>query len=253
MARDRERLSLPGSAASPRPSPAPARTASARRRASAAGRGAGRGRARAARRRALSRPRPTAQGRLDGARRPACSRGIGELDRVLGGGVVRGSLVLIGGDPGIGKSRCCCRRRGRWREAAAAGPLRVGRGVGGPGQAARRPARPRRRRLCSVAGERPGGRAGGVDHDQAARAGRGLDPDGVPARARIGAGQRGPGARVRRAPDGAGQGAGHRHLPGRPRHQGRRARRARACSSTSSTPCSTSRASSTTPIACCAR
>jgi DNA repair protein RadA/Sms len=30
--------------------------------------------------------------------------GIGELDRVLGGGVVPGSLTLIGGDPGIGKS-----------------------------------------------------------------------------------------------------------------------------------------------------
>ena len=30
--------------------------------------------------------------------------GIGELDRVLGGGVVAGSLTLIGGDPGIGKS-----------------------------------------------------------------------------------------------------------------------------------------------------
>src|SRR5207245_4170555 len=30
--------------------------------------------------------------------------GIGEFDRVLGGGVVRGSLVLLGGDPGIGKS-----------------------------------------------------------------------------------------------------------------------------------------------------
>jgi DNA repair protein RadA/Sms len=30
--------------------------------------------------------------------------GMGELDRVLGGGLVRGSLVLIGGDPGIGKS-----------------------------------------------------------------------------------------------------------------------------------------------------
>lgn len=29
---------------------------------------------------------------------------IGELDRVLGGGVVNGSVVLIGGDPGIGKS-----------------------------------------------------------------------------------------------------------------------------------------------------
>jgi DNA repair protein RadA/Sms len=30
--------------------------------------------------------------------------GIGEFDRVLGGGIVPGSLVLIGGDPGIGKS-----------------------------------------------------------------------------------------------------------------------------------------------------
>ena len=30
--------------------------------------------------------------------------GIQELDRVLGGGLVRGSLVLVGGDPGIGKS-----------------------------------------------------------------------------------------------------------------------------------------------------
>ena len=30
--------------------------------------------------------------------------GIGELDRVLGGGIVQGSLILIGGDPGIGKS-----------------------------------------------------------------------------------------------------------------------------------------------------
>jgi DNA repair protein RadA/Sms len=30
--------------------------------------------------------------------------GTGELDRVLGGGLVRGSVILIGGDPGIGKS-----------------------------------------------------------------------------------------------------------------------------------------------------
>lgn len=32
------------------------------------------------------------------------STGIGELDRVLGGGIVPGSLILVGGDPGIGKS-----------------------------------------------------------------------------------------------------------------------------------------------------
>ena len=37
-----------------------------------------------------------------GASRTSC--GISEFDRVLGGGVVAGSLVLIGGDPGIGKS-----------------------------------------------------------------------------------------------------------------------------------------------------
>lgn len=33
-----------------------------------------------------------------------CPSGIGELDRVLGGGIVEGSFVLVGGDPGIGKS-----------------------------------------------------------------------------------------------------------------------------------------------------
>nr|MDD6336390.1 DNA repair protein RadA [bacterium] len=35
---------------------------------------------------------------------PRFSAGFSELDRVLGGGVVPGSLVLLGGDPGIGKS-----------------------------------------------------------------------------------------------------------------------------------------------------
>jgi len=37
-------------------------------------------------------------------RQERLTTGIGELDRVLGGGVVPGSLVLVGGDPGIGKS-----------------------------------------------------------------------------------------------------------------------------------------------------
>ena len=38
---------------------------------------------------------------LEEPRRPT---GIGELDRVLGGGLVTGAVVLLGGDPGIGKS-----------------------------------------------------------------------------------------------------------------------------------------------------
>jgi DNA repair protein RadA/Sms len=37
-------------------------------------------------------------------RTPRLRTGIGELDRVLGGGLVPGSLVLLGGSPGIGKS-----------------------------------------------------------------------------------------------------------------------------------------------------
>lgn len=35
--------------------------------------------------------------------RARAATGIGELDRVLGGGLVQGSVVLIGGDPGIGR------------------------------------------------------------------------------------------------------------------------------------------------------
>ena len=45
-----------------------------------------------------------------------CKTGIGELDRVLGGGIVKGSLILVGGDPGIGKSTLLlqiCEKTGR--------------------------------------------------------------------------------------------------------------------------------------------
>jgi DNA repair protein RadA/Sms len=45
---------------------------------------------------------PITEVALDGEIR--CAIGIDEVDRVLGGGLVPGSLVLIGGDPGIGKS-----------------------------------------------------------------------------------------------------------------------------------------------------
>jgi DNA repair protein RadA/Sms len=41
---------------------------------------------------------------ITGAETPRVSTGIAEFDRVLGGGVVAGALVLLGGDPGVGKS-----------------------------------------------------------------------------------------------------------------------------------------------------
>jgi DNA repair protein RadA/Sms len=56
---------------------------------------------RRAARRAL---RPVALGEVEAPTIERLRTGIGEFDRVLGGGLVPGSLVLIGGSPGIGKS-----------------------------------------------------------------------------------------------------------------------------------------------------
>src|SRR5215207_5636260 len=48
--------------------------------------------------------KPVALAEVQAPRIPRLKTGIGELDRVLGGGLVPGSLVLLGGSPGIGKS-----------------------------------------------------------------------------------------------------------------------------------------------------
>lgn len=48
--------------------------------------------------------KPQAITEIESGKEPRIQTGIGELNRVLGGGVVPGSLVLVGGDPGIGKS-----------------------------------------------------------------------------------------------------------------------------------------------------
>jgi DNA repair protein RadA/Sms len=53
------------------------------------------------------------------ADQPRLASGIEDFDRVLGGGIVRGSLVLLGGEPGIGKSTLLL-------QAAAAFARRVG-------------------------------------------------------------------------------------------------------------------------------
>jgi DNA repair protein RadA/Sms len=49
--------------------------------------------------------------------------GIGELDRVLGGGLVPGALILLGGDPGIGKSTLLLAALDRLARNAPARPL----------------------------------------------------------------------------------------------------------------------------------
>jgi DNA repair protein RadA/Sms len=53
---------------------------------------------------------------------PRVPVGIGELDRVLGGGLVRGSVVLLGGEPGIGKSTLMLQALAAIVGSAAGGP-----------------------------------------------------------------------------------------------------------------------------------
>lgn len=54
--------------------------------------------------RAASRPVPVSLDAIELSAEQRTGSGSSEFDRVLGGGIVKGSLVLVGGDPGIGKS-----------------------------------------------------------------------------------------------------------------------------------------------------
>ena len=108
-------------------------------------------------------------------------------------------------------------------ERRPAGPARHGRGVGGAGEAPRRPAR-RRSRRAHPGGDEP---RRGLRHPRAGAARRVRDrlrADALRAGARLGAGLGGPG------PRGSGQdaprveGAGDRHVPRRARDEGRKRR-----------------------------
>lgn len=51
---------------------------------------------------------------MRGATAKAVPTGIGELDRVLGSGIVKGSVVLLAGEPGVGKSTLLLEVASRW-------------------------------------------------------------------------------------------------------------------------------------------
>ncbi len=73
------------------------------------------------RRRLGGEARPVKLGRVGTEEHVRMSTGLSELDRVLGGGIVPGSLTLISGEPGIGKSTLIAQMAGRVAETT--GPV----------------------------------------------------------------------------------------------------------------------------------
>ena len=69
-------------------------------------------------------------------RRPT---GIAEFDRVTGGGLVPGSALLVGGDPGIGKSTIILQALGKYAQNGGHADLHLRRRGDGAGAHARRP------------------------------------------------------------------------------------------------------------------
>ena len=152
---------------------------------------------------------------------PRLRTGIEEFDRVLGGGVVPGSLVLLGGEPGIGKSTLLL-------QAAAAFARTVGPVLYSSGEESEHQIKSRGERLgVGDAPALPAGRdlpradSRRGRPAEARAAGRRFDPDGVLAEAAVGARQHRTGAGGRDAAAVHGEGAQHADVPRRPRDQGR--------------------------------
>ncbi len=68
---------------------------------------------------------PLAIAAIEESQVPRLTCGIGEFDRVLGGGVVPGSAILVGGEPGIGKSTLLLQVANALAEGGKAGPASV--------------------------------------------------------------------------------------------------------------------------------
>ena len=265
--RPRRALSFGGWPAPPRPSSAPpagtsppsgtgaaraARSGARSWRRLLAGRPPVPGRAAAAAPAGRSRRWPCATcGRREVARLPT---GIGELDRVLGGGIVPGSLVLLGGSPGIGKSTITASALGNL--AAAGHDVLYVSGEESAAQVRLRAERLGQGALAvPIVAETGPGRRGRDHRGGAARRVRGGLGAGHARRRRL-SGAPGSVGQVREVAGRLmrrGQGARQRRGPRRPRDQGGRAGRARGCSSTWWTACCPSRASASAPTARCAR
>ena len=61
---------------------------------------------------------------IEASRADRITTGIGEFDRVLGGGIVPGSLILLGGEPGIGKSTLLLQAAANFAHAVGARTLK---------------------------------------------------------------------------------------------------------------------------------
>ncbi len=153
------------------------------------------------------------------------STGIDEFDRVLGGGVVPGSLVLLGGEPGIGKSTLLL-------QAAAHMAQTVGPVLYSSGEESEHQIKSRGERLAvgaraavSARGDLPGAHPRRDRTHQAGARDRRFGADRLLAQISIGARQHRPGARggdpaaVRR------QGPERADVSRRPRDEGRQPRR----------------------------
>ena len=151
--------------------------------------------------------------------------GLGEFDFVLGGGIVPGSMVLVGGEPGIGKSTMLLQVAARVND-------RGGSALYVTGEESPLQVKLRADRLDDGAGD--------VEllsetlletilatarRSRASRDDRRFDSDGVHGGPRGRARQRRPGAGMRRAAHAIREGVGHGGVRRRARHQGRRHRR----------------------------
>ncbi len=165
---------------------------------------------------------------VDVSEAAAVPTGLEEFDRVLSGGLVPGSVTLLGGEPGIGKSTLLLQVLAARAAAGHRVLLDLRRGVGPPGPTAGRTSWSDPARTAHPAGHRC--RCGHrCRHRVPARSGGGrFDPGRVdrpvPARRAAhhrGAGERDPGAGVRRPARGPGQVPTGGHGAGRPCDQGR--------------------------------